>query len=121
MYYGVDDGRGCNPASVELNSARRFARNLCETGAAVTMVTKPRPNTADAALDELLVLVTLAKDVPSAAKALQDVFESGAVIVVCHPDRDATVIAGKPRFRFELNETLARYLATFHARQLVNG
>lgn len=81
----------------------------------------PRPNTADQALDDLSVVMALAENVPSAAKALQDAFQSGRVIVICHPDRDATMIAGQPRFRFELDEGLAGYLAAFRTRQFVDA
>lgn len=79
-----------------------------------------KPLAADAVKD-LLVFLEIANDRPDAALALGECLELGLPIVVCHPDRDETVIAGKPRFRCELNERLARYLPTFQAGQIVDG
>src|ERR1700739_2984847 len=72
----------------------------------------PKPLATDAVSD-LLVFLTVAENRPDAAFALSECLVLGLSVVVCHPDRDATVIAGKPRFRFELNERLARYLPAF--------
>jgi hypothetical protein len=74
--------------------------------------------TSDAAND-LSVFCTVAENRPEAALALRECLDLGLSIVVSNPDRDATVIAGKPRFRFELNERLARHLPAFRAAQIV--
>lgn len=73
------------------------------------------PLAADAAKD-LLVFLEIANDRPDAALALGECIELGLPIVVCQPDRDGKVTAGKPGFRCELNVRLARYLPTFRHR-----
>lgn len=72
------------------------------------------------ALRDLLAFLALAKDVVGAAKAFRDCVEFGRSVIVCHLDRDATVIAGKPVFRFELNKTLMRFLTASRTRQIVD-
>jgi hypothetical protein len=73
------------------------------------------PLAADAAKD-LVAFVGVAEANREAALALGECVALGLPIVVCQPDQDAKAIAGKPGFRFELNERLARYLPTFRHR-----
>lgn len=82
---------------------------------------EPRPFTADQACDDLAEFIALAEYVPAAAQDFEDCFEFGRSVIVCHHDPDATMIAGKHVFRFELNETLAGHLAAFRARQIVDS
>ena len=79
----------------------------------------PRPNTADQALDDLSAFIALRRNDPVAAKLFEDVQDSGAGVIVAHLDRDATEIAGKSLFVYQLNEALTAYLAAFRASKVV--
>ena len=70
---------------------------------------------ATQALRDLAAFLTIAKYVPAAALALEDCAKLGLSIVVCDLDRNATEAAGKPVFRFQLQERLARYLPAIRA------
>ena len=73
------------------------------------------------AMDDLLAFMALAKNVPSAADAFKECCELGLSVVVCHLDRDATVVAGKPIFHFQLHERLMRHLSAFRTRKIEAG
>jgi hypothetical protein len=87
----------------------------------MTKFPPPRPNTADQACRDLIAFLTLARDEPISAKAYQDCLKLRLSIIVCHFDRGATVVAGKPIFYFELQKRLMRHLSAFRAGQLVNA
>ena len=73
------------------------------------------------ACKDLIAFLAVAKNVIEAAEAFRDCVKCGRSVIVCHLDRDATVIAGKPVFRFELNETLMGYLTASRTRQVVDA
>ena len=70
---------------------------------------------------DLITFLSLAENESSAAKAYQDCCKLGLPIMVCHLDRDATVVAGKSVFHFELQKTLFRYLAALRAAEVVGS
>ena len=76
---------------------------------------KLREPGATQALRDLAAFLAISKNVPAAALALEDCAKLGLSIVVCDLDRDATEVAGKPVFRFQLQEMLARHLSAFLA------
>lgn len=79
----------------------------------------PEPR-AKKACDDLIAFLALAKDMPDAAQAFSDCIKFGHSVIVCHVDRDAAVITGRPVVRFQLNETLLRYLIASRAMQVIN-
>ena len=80
----------------------------------------PRLHTADQACRSLVEFLALAKDVPAAAEAFSDRVEFGRPVIEAHIDVDETTVAGKYVFRFQLSETLMRYMTASRAGQGVD-
>ena len=80
------------------------------------MIANFKPMATDA-MNDLIPLVALAKDVPAAADALEECFKLGIPIVQSDIDHDATRLAGQFVFQFYLNERLKRFLTAAVAAQ----
>jgi hypothetical protein len=76
---------------------------------------------ATGAMRDLIEFVAITQYEPMAAQALKEFFKVSTPIITCYLDTDATKIAGNSVFRFDLQETLMRYLVAFRAGQRPNG
>lgn len=87
----------------------------------MTKFPPPRPNTADQACDDLIEFLIVRDREPTAAQAYEDFLKSGLPIFTCEIDRDATMVTGKARGLYKLQECLMRHVLTFRAKQWVDA